>query len=65
MLKVEVDASMKHVKELLKKIYDDVFQDPAMKGVTIYYDVDPAWHKKINFANSWFTDVWKIILENF
>ena len=42
MLKVEVDASMKHVKELLKKIYDDVFQDPAMKGVTIYYDVDPA-----------------------
>ena len=42
MLKIEIDASMKHVKELLKKIYDDVFQDPAMKGVTIYYDVDPV-----------------------
>lgn len=42
MLKIEVDASMKHVKDLLKKIYDDLFQDPAMKGVTIYYDVDPV-----------------------
>lgn len=41
MLKVETDASMKHVKSLLKKVYDDLYQDPAMKGVTIYYDVDP------------------------
>lgn len=41
MLKVETDASMKHVKNLLKKVYDDLYQDPALKGVTIYYDVDP------------------------
>jgi len=41
MLKVETDASMKHVKSILKKVYDDLYQDPALKGVTIYYDVDP------------------------
>lgn len=41
MLKIENDASMKHVKELLKQVYDDLYQDPAMKGVTIHYDVDP------------------------
>ena len=41
MLKVETDASMKHIKSLLKKVYDDLYQDPALKGVTIYYDVDP------------------------
>lgn len=41
MLKVETDASMKHVKKLLKEVYDELYQDPAMKGVTIYYDVDP------------------------
>ena len=41
MLKIETDASMKHVKKLLKEVYDELYQDPAMKGVTIYYDVDP------------------------
>ena len=41
MLKVEVDASMRHVKGLLKKLYDNLYQDPTLKGVAIYYDVDP------------------------
>lgn len=41
MLKVEHDASMKQVKQLLKDIYDRLFQDPTLKGVSIYYDVDP------------------------
>ena len=41
MLKVEVDASMKHVKTLLKKLYDDLYQDPTLRGVALYYDVDP------------------------
>ena len=41
MLKIETDASMKHVKKILKEVYDDLYQDQAMKGVTIYYDVDP------------------------
>lgn len=41
MLKVEHDASMKQVKTLLKGVYDNLFQDPTLKGVTIFYDVDP------------------------
>ncbi len=42
MLKVEPDASIKRVKELLRNVYEDLFQNPAMKGTTIYYDVDPS-----------------------
>lgn len=41
MLKIETDASMKRVKELLKQVYDQLYQDPTLKGVTLYYDVDP------------------------
>ena len=42
MLKVEVSASMKRVKELLRDVYNAALQDPALKGLTIYYDVDPV-----------------------
>lgn len=42
MLKIENEASMKKVKELLKQVYDATLQDPALKGLTIYYDVDPV-----------------------
>lgn len=41
MLKVEADASMAHVKTLLKQLYDRLYQDPTLKGVQLYYDVDP------------------------
>ena len=42
MLKVETDVSMKQVKKLLREIYDGIFQDPSLKGLTIHYDVDPV-----------------------
>lgn len=41
MLKIEVDASMKRVKEILREVYNDAMQNPRLKGMTIYYDVDP------------------------
>lgn len=42
MLKVESNASMKKVKDLLRQIYASVAADPAMKGTQVNYDVDPA-----------------------
>lgn len=42
MIKVETSASMKRVKELLREVYDTALQDPSLKGLTIYYDVDPG-----------------------
>lgn len=41
MLKVETNASMKKVKEILRATYEQMHQDPRMKGMMIYYDVDP------------------------
>lgn len=41
MLKVEATASMRKVKELLRKIYEEMAADPRMKQAQIYYDVDP------------------------
>ncbi len=41
MLKVEVEASMKRVKEILREVYNEAMQNPMLKGLTIYYDVDP------------------------
>lgn len=41
MLKVEVDASIVKVKELLRQTFIDMHSLPNMKGVTVYYDVDP------------------------
>jgi len=41
MLKVEVNASMSKVKELLRQTYLDMHELPQMKGTVVYYDVDP------------------------
>lgn len=41
MLKIEVNASMRKVKELLRAVYEDMCRIPSMKGATVYYDVDP------------------------
>ncbi len=41
MLKVEINASMKKVKQILRKTYELMHQQPRMKGIIIYYDVDP------------------------
>jgi primosomal protein N' (replication factor Y) len=42
MLKVETEASMKKVKDLLRKIYESMANRAEMKGTQIYFDVDPA-----------------------
>ncbi|MCM1518369.1 MAG: primosomal protein N' [Pseudoflavonifractor sp.] len=41
MLKVEVTASMKKVKEILRRLYEEMHSSPRMKGIILYYDVDP------------------------
>ncbi|MFI3240389.1 MAG: primosomal protein N' [Bacteroidales bacterium] len=42
MLKMENEASMIKVKRILRDIYENMLKiDPRMKGVVIYYDVDP------------------------
>lgn len=41
MLKIEVDASMKKVKEILRSVYVDMHNAGAMRGAVVYYDVDP------------------------
>lgn len=41
MLKVEVNASISKIKELLRQTYLDLHSDPAMKQAIFYYDVDP------------------------
>lgn len=42
MIKVEAGASMKKVKDLLRKIYEQTAAWPDMKTTQIYYDVDPV-----------------------
>lgn len=42
MLKVESQASMKKVKEILHNLYLHCAPDPRMKSSVIYYDVDPV-----------------------
>ena len=42
MLKVETEASMKKVKDLLRSVYEGMARRPEMKGTQIYFDVDPA-----------------------
>lgn len=42
MLKIEVQASMKKVKELLAEIYGRLASDPKLRSAQIYYDVDPV-----------------------
>lgn len=41
MLKIEVNASMRKVKIILRELYEKMHQHPQMKGLIIYYDVDP------------------------
>lgn len=42
MLKIEPEASMSKVKQLLHRIYADIASLPGMKSLHIHYDVDPA-----------------------
>lgn len=41
MLKIEVNASISKIKELLRQTYLDLHSDPAMRQAILYYDVDP------------------------
>lgn len=41
MLKIEANASMSKIKELLRHTYIDMHSMPQMKGTLVYYDVDP------------------------
>lgn len=42
MLKIEAAASMKKVKDLLRKIFATIAAIPEIKSSVIYYDVDPV-----------------------
>ncbi len=42
MLKVETNAALSKVKEILRQTYIGVMSSPAMKGYSIHYDVDPV-----------------------
>lgn len=41
MLKIENNASITKVKELLRSVYIEMHSLPDMKGTIVYYDVDP------------------------
>lgn len=41
MLKVEINASMREVKQLLRRIYEKSLDDARFKSLMLYYDVDP------------------------
>jgi len=41
MLKIEVDASMKKVKEIMRATIGEMHAAGTMKGAFVYYDVDP------------------------
>ena len=42
MLKIETTASMKKVKEILRGLREEMHVSGMMKGIIIYYDVDPV-----------------------
>lgn len=42
MLKIEVEASMTKVKEILRNLYIQTASSPLTRGLRLYYDVDPA-----------------------
>lgn len=42
MLKIETEASIVKVKQVLRDLFIDMQASPATRGFTIYYDVDPA-----------------------
>lgn len=41
MLKVEQNASMKQIKEILRAVYVKMHKNLCMRGVIVHYDVDP------------------------
>lgn len=41
MLKVEIQASMKKVKAILRNVYENYMADARLRQLTVYYDVDP------------------------
>ena len=41
MLKIEVNASISKIKELLRQTYLELHSDPEMRRAILYYDVDP------------------------
>lgn len=42
MLKLELNASLKKVKDILRAEYVRMSASPLMRGLTVYYDVDPV-----------------------
>ena len=42
MLKVESEASMAKVKEILRDAYIRLVAQPTTRALTVYYDVDPV-----------------------
>lgn len=42
MLKIEVEASMTKVKEILRNLYIETASSPLTRDLRLYYDVDPA-----------------------
>ena len=42
MLRMEPNVSMKRVKEILREKYIELSASPLMRGLTVYYDVDPV-----------------------
>ena len=42
MLKIEANASMAKVREILRQLYIKIASDPRVKAAQIYYDVDPV-----------------------
>ncbi|MDE6669692.1 MAG: primosomal protein N', partial [Muribaculaceae bacterium] len=42
MLKVEANASMRKVKDLLRSVTASLASDSRLKSAVIYYDVDPV-----------------------
>ena len=42
MLKLELNVSMKKVKDILRSEYVRMVSSPTMKGLSVYYDVDPV-----------------------
>ncbi len=41
MLKIETDASIRQVKQILRQLYIEIRKDDLCKQLAIYYDVDP------------------------
>lgn len=42
MLKIEVTASMRKVKDLLRAVYEEFMQQREYRSMQVYYDVDPG-----------------------